>query len=152
MEIKVKLLSNLGVLPKKSHIADAGFDMVATSKKITEKYIEYGTDVSMRIPNGYVGMIFPRSSVTKKDLMLKNAVGIIDSEFLGEISFRFQTTVSFDIEDDQPFIHQTQFNRYDVGDKIGQIIIIKLPTIEMVETDDLEDSERGTGSYGSTDK
>ena len=80
MEIKVKLLSNLGVLPKKSHIADAGFDMVATSKKITEKYIEYGTDVSMRIPNGYVGMIFPRSSVTKKDLMLKNAVGIIDSE------------------------------------------------------------------------
>jgi dUTP pyrophosphatase len=151
ISIKVKKLYPQATIPSRAHDNDAGFDMVATTKTITPLYVQYGTGIAMHIPDGYVGLIFPRSSVTKQNLMLKNSVGVIDAGYRGEISFRFQTTQSFNLTDDNPYLAQ-DYKRYDLGDKIGQIIIIKLPAVELVETDDLEDSERGAGSYGSTDK
>lgn len=81
MEIKIKKLCDSAVIPSYAKSGDAGMDLVAISK-IFDKYgnVEYGTGLAMEIPKGYVGLLFPRSSIFKQDLSLANAVGVIDSE------------------------------------------------------------------------
>ena len=81
MKVKIKKLNENAVIPSYSKQGDAGMDFVATSK-IFDKYgnVEYGTGLAMEIPEGHVGLIFPRSSISKKDLALTNAVGVIDSK------------------------------------------------------------------------
>ena len=144
--------------PIKSHDNDAGYDMVAVSKKVTDQYIQYGTGIAMEIPDGYVGLIFPRSSVTKKDLMLKNSVGVIDAGYRGEISFRFNKTLvlnkkpNFQNENEMVDNIDMSVEHYEIGDRIGQIIFQKLPDTVLLEVNELDDSERGEGGYGSTDK
>lgn len=141
MKLKFKLLDEKAVKPVKAHDRDAGYDLTATSIKIKKEYVQYGTSIAFDIPKGYAGLLFPRSSVTDEDLILKNSIGLIDSGYQGEIKFRFMpTTLSL-----LPEI-------YEVGDRIGQIVFIKLPEIELVESDEFEDSERGEGGYGSTNK
>jgi dUTP pyrophosphatase len=171
MDFKVKKIHKNAVIPEKVHENDAGFDMICVSKKETQEYIQYGTGISIEIPKGYVGFIVPRSSITKKDLMLKNSVGVIDSGYLGEISFRFYKIITEEVDrtsevydTSQGRLIKNSFNVlnhkkeedqkvYEVGEKIGQIIFIKLPLVRLVETtDDLSETERGTGGYGSTDK
>ena len=80
--------------------------------------------------------------MSKKDLMLKNAVGVIDSGYRGEVCLRFQVTG----------LNKLGKNIYKVGEKIGQIIIMPIPQIKLVEVDELNDSDRGEGGFGSTDK
>ena len=151
VRIKFKKLVPVAEEPTKAHDNDAGYDMVAISKKVTDQYTQYGTGIAMEIPDGYVGLIYPRSSVTKKDLMLKNSVGVIDAGYRGEISFRFYRT------NQEKFIKGVDVyfesdNDYQIGDRIGQIIFQKLPDTVLLEVDELDDSERGEGGYGSTDK
>lgn len=139
IKLKIKKLNENAVIPSYAKEGDACFDLTATSIEHEDmgKYIEYGTGLAMEIPKGYVGLIFPRSSVTKKDLMLKNSVGIIDSGYRGEIKFRFQETDDFS-------------TIYDIGDRIGQMMIIERPVVEFEKVDKLSDSDRGDGGYGST--
>ena len=81
MEVKIKKLCETAVIPSYAKPGDAGMDLVATSR-IFDKYgnVEYGTGLAMEIPEGYVGLIFARSSIFKQDLSLSNAVGVIDSK------------------------------------------------------------------------
>src|SRR5690606_4362848 len=77
--------------PQYSKDGDAGLDLVATSKKYNEKgSIVYGTSLAFEIPKGYVGLLFPRSSNSKMDLLLSNSVGVIDSGYRGEVMFKFK--------------------------------------------------------------
>ena len=96
MEVKIKKLCETAVIPSYAKPGDAGMDLVATSR-IFDKYgnVEYGTGLAMEIPEGYVGLIFARSSVCKKDLALSNCVGIIDSGYRGEIKFKFKPTLAY---------------------------------------------------------
>ncbi len=137
MKIKIKKLSSDAILPKYAHDGDAGMDVFAVSKKHTGKFIEYGTGLSFEVPQGYVMLIFPRSSVTNKDLILKNSVGVLDSGYRGELIMRFNK-----LGDEE----------YEVGDKIGQIIILPYPKIEFEESEELSDTSRGSGGFGSTGK
>lgn len=99
----------------------------------------YGTGLAVEIPEGYVGLLFPRSSISKKGLTLANSVGVIDSGYRGEIMFKFAIT------SDRPRKNSV----YEVGDRIGQLIIMPYPKIEFV-TGELTESERGVGGFGST--
>jgi len=142
LKVKIKKLVPEAVIPKYAKRGDAGQDLVATSMEVTEDYISYGTGLSFEIPEGYVGLLFPRSSVSKKDLSLANAVGVLDSGYRGEVSFRYKRTTD-----------GNQFRTpkiYNIGDKIGQIIVVPFPEVEFEEVEELSDSERGTGGYGST--
>lgn len=142
MKLKVKKLHSQAVIPTYAKEGDACFDLTATSIEYTGyKYIEYGTGLVFEIPQGYVGLIFPRSSVTDKDLMLKNSVGIIDSGYRGEIKFRFAETK------DSSW-HSVEI--YKVGDRVGQMMILPIPTVEFEEVDELSDTERGSDGYGSS--
>ena len=141
MEVKIKKLYEDSILPTKAHTTDAGYDLYAHSKSYDGAgNAVYGSGVAMEIPQGYVGLVFPRSSNAKKDLLLSNSVGVIDSGFRGEISFKFKR------------LHFVESEEYFIGDRIGQIIIMPYPEIEFVEVDELSDSERGIGGYGSSGK
>lgn len=78
MKVKFKKLSNKAATPEYAKPGDAGMDLVATSLIKNEVYYEYGTDISVEIPEGYVGLLFPRSSISKTKQILANHVGVID--------------------------------------------------------------------------
>lgn len=137
LKIKIKKLTKEAVIPKYQNHGDAGMDVHSVSKTETEKYIEYGTGLALEIPEGYVCLIFPRSSVSKKDLMLANSVGVLDSGYRGELKLRFQKFGE---------------DNYEVGERIGQILIIPHPKIEIEEVLELSETIRGDGGFGSSGK
>lgn len=139
MKVFIKKLNENAIIPKYAHSTDAGMDMVATSVEETPNQMIYGTGLAMEIPEGHVGLIFPRSSICKTSLSLTNSVGVIDSGYRGEIKFVFQKNGPYK-------------NYYNVGERIGQIIIMPYPTIQFKEVEELNSSDRGHGGYGSTGK
>jgi len=142
MKVRVKKLDERAVLPKYSKPGDAGMDLTAISVEDTSKYIEYDTKLVFEIPEGYVGLLFPRSSISKRDLILANSVGVVDSSYRGSIKFRFKKT-----EDNVMFC-----DRYKAMERVGQIMIISYPKIEIVESEELSDTERGSKGFGHTGK
>ena len=141
MKVLFKKLNKQAVTPSYAKDGDAGLDITAISRDIviTEdyEYIEYGTGLAFEIPVGYVGLLFPRSSVSKKDILLSNAVGVIDSGYRGEVSFRFKR-LAWDSA------------IYNVGEKIGQLVILPYPQIQLEQAKELSDTERGANGYGSS--
>lgn len=140
MEVKIKRLNEKAVIPSYAKPGDAGMDMTATSITIDDySNIVYGTGIAMEIPQGYVGLLFPRSSCSNKDLIMSNCVGVIDSGYRGEITAKFK-----------PYGEPSR--KYHVGDRVCQIIIMPYPQIEFVEAKELSQTSRGEGGYGSTGK
>tara|TARA_R110000796_G_scaffold58413_4_gene134849 strand:+ start:7073 stop:7525 length:453 start_codon:yes stop_codon:yes gene_type:complete len=145
IKIKIKKLVSEALIPTYSTEGDAAMDLTAVSKIVdTFGNRVYGTGLALEIPKGYVGLIFPRSSVSKYNLGLTNCVGVIDSGYRGEIMCKFKRL------SENTFHNNT--NDYDVGDRVAQIMIIPIPEISFIEDTDLSASERGEGGYGSTGK
>jgi len=145
MEIKIKKLSEEAIVPKYAHSTDAGLDLTATSREYKDGIYVYGTGLAVEIPKGYVGLIFPRSSNYKQDLLLTNSVGVIDSGYRGEIKFMFRDYNRVVLPGEN-----TGNKIWQVGDRIGQLIIMPYPSIELKEVSELSDSDRGEGGFGST--
>ena len=154
MKIKIKKLTENAVIPHKAHPTDAGFDLTATSCTMDEfGSMVYGTGIAVEIPEGYVGLVFPRSSICKKDMMLTNSVGVIDSGYRSEIKAKFKPTDSFNFYDCDIIAEgQACNNIYGIGERIAQLIIMPIPQIEFVEADELSGSDRGEGGFGSSGK
>jgi dUTP pyrophosphatase len=143
MKVRIKKLNELAVIPTYAKDGDAGMDLVATSIiSTTSTQITYGIGLALEIPKGFVGLIFPRSSVRKTRLMLSNCVGVIDSGYRGELQATFNKINNDSVSE----------NDYKVGDRIAQIMIIPHPPIEFDVVDELSDTERGEGGFGSTGK
>ena len=141
MDVNFVKLNKLAVSPSYAKDGDAGLDF-RVSRVIydNEKQISYGTDISMEIPRGYVGLIFPRSSVRDTDLILSNCVGVIDSGYRGEIMATFNKKEGL------------MSYKYNIGEKMCQMIIIPYPKIKLIEKENLSETERGTGGYGHSGK
>jgi len=141
--IKLKPLRPDWVIPTYAHKGDAGLDMTATNKIVDEfGNTVYGTSLALQLPEGHVGLLFPRSSICKKQLFLTNSVGIIDQGYQGEIMFKFKS-----------FNHSGDENLnidYNVGERIGQLIVLPIPYVNIEVVSELDDSERGEGGYGSS--
>lgn len=171
MQVKVKKLSENAVVPMYGKPGDAGQDLVCVSRHFdADGNAVYGTGLAFEIPEGYVGLIFPRSSNAKKDLMLTNSVGVVDSGYRGEVMFKFKPvaffagadcsecgdTLSFDftILPGSKFADSKEFgiNLYEVGDRVGQIIIMPYPQVTFQEVSELSSTDRGVGGFGSTGK
>ena len=141
MKIKVKKINENAVIPKYSKPGDAGLDLTAVSiVSDTTSQVIYDTGLAIEIPEEHVGLIFPRSSICNYDLDLSNSVGVVDSGYRGTIRFVFNKTNGIDSL------------KYKVGDRIGQLLILPYPEIELVEVNELNDSERGHKGFGSTGK
>jgi dUTP pyrophosphatase len=144
MNVKIKKLHPNAVIPSYSKDGDAGMDLTAISIISNTTFdITYGIGLALEIPKGFVGLIFPRSSIRNTDLILTNSVGVIDSGYRGEIRATFtkiygKNDVRLDEMD------------YMIGDRIAQLIIIPYPEVEFTIVDELSDTERGNNGYGST--
>lgn len=171
MKVLFKKLVDHAWKPKFGKPGDAGADLVATSVIIDEIHNKLicHTGIAVEIPEGMVGLIFPRSSVRNYDLSMANSVGVIDSGYRGEIIVTFNINIDKKIyhtigvvidekdvnnqqdwvdafDDEEAFTH----NLYKEGDRIAQLVILPVPLIQYVEVDELSETERGTGGHGST--
>lgn len=145
MELKIKKLSEEAVMPKRAHEGDAGIDLTAT--RITQEINEcgqlilvYHSDLAVEIPEGHVGLLFPRSSIYKKALTFCNAVGVIDSGYRGELTAKMRSTT-----DVVPAI-------YKPGERFAQLVIMPIANFTIIESTELTDTERGEDGYGSSDE
>ena len=139
LDIKVKKLHPNAVIPSYSKVGDAGMDLTITSEiENTTFSVSYGFGIAMEIPKNYLGLVFPRSSVRNQELVLSNCVGVIDSGYRGELQATFKKTNGLDSL------------KYKVGERGAQIIILPYPQVKMVESEELTNTERGDGGFGST--
>lgn len=144
MKVKVKKLHSDAVIPKYAKPGDAGLDLYAVDVKphvdsltgeTTKIIVDSG--LAFEIPEGFVGLVFPRSSIQSTGLRMSNCVGVIDSGYRGSVK-----TV-FDIKD-------SSLAYYEAGDRFAQIMIIPYPPVELQEVDELSSTDRGEGGFGST--
>jgi dUTP pyrophosphatase len=141
MQIKIKKLHPNAKIPIYAKDGDAGLDLTAVTKiKESADQVIYGTGISLEIPKGFVGLVFPRSSIRNTQLSLSNAVGVVDSGYRGELQATFNKL-------------QGRYSKsYELGERIIQLIIIPYPLIEFIEVDELSTTDRGNQGFGSTGK
>ncbi len=137
MRLQFRKLLLAAVTPTKARPNDAGFDLTAITKETTHLYREYNTGIAVDIPPGYVGLVFPRSSVSTTGHTLANCVAVIDPGYQGPIKLRFR--------------HDKLNREYEAGERIGQLVVLPLTEVELEEVETFEsDTERGAGGFGST--
>ena len=138
IKVKFKKLAPNAVIPRRGSSQAAGYDLTALTCAEDASglpVIHYGTGIAIEIPKGYAGFIFPRSSCYKYGMDLTNCVGVIDSDYRGEVKTVFMDYYG---------------QGYKAGDRIAQIIIMPVPEVEFEETEELSETARGAGGYGST--
>lgn len=143
-KVAVKKLDEKAVVPKYATEFSAGADLYALSDTETsflpnETKIVH-TGIALEIPEGYVGLIYARSGLaTKRGLAPANKVGVIDADYRGEIMVAL--------------FNQTQeVQKIEAGERIAQIVIAPFLKAEFEETNELSDTVRGEGGFGSTGK
>ena len=138
MKVKIKKLHKDAIIPKYAKDGDAGLDLTCISEEWNDEntMVTYDTGLAVEIPKGYVGLLFPRSSVSKTSLSLSNSVGVIDSGYRGSIMLKYR------------YLEEGMV--YEIGERVGQLIIIPYPEIEFEEVEELSNTERGEGGFGST--
>lgn len=142
MKIKVKKTHPDAELPKYANPGDAGLDLHAmVFLKENDLYTEFDTGIALEIPEGYVGLLFPRSSISNYDCMLANSVGVIDSGYRDSIKVRLRK-LNLTGED----LH------YKIGDKIAQLLIVPSVKAELVEVKKLSKTKRSENKFGSSGK
>ena len=145
MELKIKRLHKDAVIPQYMTQGAAAMDLTAVSAEYDEELtpdndmvVTYHTGIAVEIPQGYVGLLFPRSSVYKTGLLMCNSVGVIDSDYRGEILAKFRAT---------PYTSD-----YEIGDRIAQLMIVPVQQCTIIEANELSKTQRGIGGHGSTGK
>lgn len=142
IKVKIKKLDPRAVTPTYAKPGDSCMDLTAISEKIVEEdgygYIEYGTGLSFEYPEDHTMLIFPRSSISNTGMLLSNSVGVLDEQYRGEVRFRFK--------------YIKGGIKYNVGDRVGQFMIIPRPNMVLQEVDELSETERGDGGFGSSNK
>lgn len=146
MKVKIKKLHEDATVPTYAHDSDAGVDLYCSGRGWDDYgNIVYFTGISIEIPKGHLGLIFPRSSVSKMNLAMANCVGVIDSGYRGEIILKFKNLEN----PEKPHLY-TDGKIYEPSDRIGQLIILPYPKVEFELVDELDNTERGSGGFGST--
>ncbi len=137
VQVKIKRLHPDAKIPKYAKQGDAGMDLYSVDMYWDDHgNFVFHTGLAVEIPEGYVGLIYPRSSISKTPHHLRNSVGVIDSGYRGEIMIKFGGNS-----------HPTT---YDVGDRIAQLIVMPYPLVELLEVEELSETDRGSGGFGST--
>lgn len=159
MNLKIKKLNPNAIIPKYGSTDAAGMDLYALLDKDTERILPnetklIHTGISVAIPEGYVGLIFARSGLaTKHGLAPANKVGVIDADYRGEIMVALHNhqsemkAKSWDEGDFNPAYNAEAINN---GDRIAQMVIVPYVHADLEEVDELDETVRGEGGFGST--
>ena len=144
MILPIKKIDANAILPTKGSSDSAGFDLYALLNE--DLSIEPGqtilvhTGLTMAIPSGYAGFIFARSGLaTKEGLAPANKVGVVDADYRGEVMVSIHN-------------HSQEVRRIQPGQRVAQMVILPIPEVELMEVDELEETNRGEGGFGSTGK
>jgi dUTP pyrophosphatase len=141
VELRVKLLRKDARLPGRAHADDAGLDLHAAEAASLGpgQRASISTGIAVQIPSGHAGLVLPRSGLAARNgIALVNAPGLIDAGYRGEVRVLLLNT---DREDDFSI---------EPGDRIAQLVVAPLGQAEAVEVDDLDESQRGEGGFGSS--
>lgn len=141
IELAIKRLDPTVVLPQYAYPGDAGLDIRANETVDIEPLSRalVSTGLAVAIPDGYAGFMQPRSGMAlKQGLSIANTPGLIDSKYRGELK-----VIAVNL-DTQNTIH------IERGERIAQLVIQEVPVVELVEVDELDDTERGCGGFGSS--
>jgi len=139
--LKVRRLDARALLPTRAHPGDAGLDLYAIEEHVLEagERASVGTGVSVEIPEGQAGLVLPRSGLAvRHGIALVNAPGLIDAGYRGEIRVLLLNT-----DRREPFT-------IAAGDRIAQLVLVRVETPDVLEVEALALSERGAGGFGST--
>jgi len=139
MFVNIKLKKG-AQMPRKAHNSDAAFDLYAHWIEYQEGMMFIGTGVHIEVPNGHVGLVFPRSSITNTIHRMANCVGVIDPGYTGEILAKYDSTWNTDAK------------RYEIGDRCAQILFLKTLDVQFAEVEELAETNRGDAGYGSTNE
>lgn len=141
MRLRVSMEPGAGYVPEYAHEGDAGMDLRARATYVIPSYKSamVRTGLHVEIPEGFVGLVFPRSGLGSRGVTLRNAVGVIDSGYRGEVMAALWNTTREVVE-----IHR--------GDRVCQLLVVPYVRCEVEEClmEELSDTERGTDGYGST--
>ena len=141
LKIKIKKFRDEAKTPSFQSEDAVGADLVAI--KIVKNglfRIWYDCEFAAEIPKGYAGLIFPRSSISKLPLVLANSVGVVDPDYRGSFQIKFNRTF--------PGIFSRK--KYKIGERIAQLLIIKVASVEYVSSEIITETKRGKGGFGST--
>ena len=143
MFVKIKLDDGCeNFCPKKAHPDDAGYDLYSSIDAVLEPLSGMAIPVgfAMELPRGYEAQIRPRSGLAAKHhITVTNSPGTVDANYRGEVK-----AILFNLSKEQFTIKR--------GDRIAQMVICKLPEIELVEATDLSETDRNTNGFGSSGK
>lgn len=141
MELKFQILNEAGILPTRSHTGDAGLDLHSAQAAHIgpgERW-QLSTGLAVEIPEGHAGLVLPRSgNALRYGISLVNAPGLIDAGYRGEIGVLLQNN------------DPAEVFRVEPGDRIAQLVVVPIATLEPVVADSLAESERGSGGFGSS--
>ena len=153
--LEIKKLTDKAILPVRGSEGAAAYDLYADSVEFadlkkeredgsvqisvkSENTVKVHTGIAMKIPKGYVGLIFPRSGLaTKQGLRLSNCVGVIDEDYRGEIIIMLHSDAH-------------SWSYFDLKSRVAQIMFVKYDIFDIKEVDELDITERGVGGFGST--
>lgn len=141
INVKFKRLTGTAKAPVRGSADAAGWDLTADklvyNDELPPSIDVFHTGIAVAIPKGYVGLLFPRSSIRKTDYSLANSIGVIDSDYRGEILVNMRAA-------------NLSGKFYEPGDRIAQLIIVPYPQVKFEEVEELDGTQRGTGGHGST--
>lgn len=139
--IPLKKLSESAVVPRYAYTGDAGVDLCSTERCTLEPFERalIPTGLAIELPQGFAGFVLPRSGLAvKKGVSIVNAPGLIDSNYRGELK-----VCLINLDAHEPFT-------IEAGDRIAQLVVMPVPAVSFVPVDELSDSERGSGGFGSS--
>ena len=139
MIVNIKKLNKNAIIPTYANFGDAGADLYAVEdfELPADSCAAVGTGVAMAIPNGYVGLVHPRSGMALKGITVMNAPGTVDAGYRGEVK------VILVNHTDRPYY-------INKGDRIAQLVIQEVVVANFEEIEQLPETDRGSGGFGST--
>ena len=141
IDVKIKRLDKTVELPSYAYVGDAGLDLRACEAVTIEplKRVLIPTGLAIAIPEGYAGFVQPRSGMAlKHGLSMANTPGLIDSHYRGELK-----VIAINLDPREPISIKR-------GDRIAQLVIQQVPVVSLVEVEELDETDRGTGGFGSS--
>ena len=139
MRLRVSMTEGSGYVPEYAHDGDAGLDLRSTEDRLIPpgRSMLIGTGLRCEIPDGCVGLVFPRSGLGSRGVTIRNAVGVVDSGYRGEVMCALWNTM-----ENAFHVHR--------GDRICQMVVVPYMACDLEVADELSDSERGSDGHGST--
>ena len=141
VKLRVRRLDGRVELPAYAYAGDAGLDL-RSAEDVTLEPVErrlVSTGLAVAIPDGYAGFVMPRSGLALREgLSMANTPGLIDAHYRGELKI-----CAINLDPSRPI-------RIERGERVAQLVIIKVPRVELVEVSSLDETDRGTGGFGSS--